>query len=148
MSAERQQRILDLLQKKRRSTRLPALVAAWAALGTRISPLSDERQREIVHCLRAAGPFTLKPMPTIDSALLAFADQFEMVVVVEWDANEHPAALISTEALVRSAAKLSSIYRDGFWLADPTLGSALVVSFEDDRAEVEIATLKLPYAQV
>lgn len=148
MSAERQQRILDLLQKKRRSTRLPPLVAAWAALGTRISPLSDERQRELSHCLRAAGPFTLKPTPKLESALLAFAGQFEMVIVVEWDADEHPAALISTEALVRSTPKLRCIYRDGFWLADPTLGKALVVNFEDDRAEVEIATLEIPHAQM
>lgn len=148
MSAERQQRILDLLQKKRRATRLPPLVAAWAALGTRISPLSDERQRELVHCLRSAGPLPLKPTPKLESALLAFAGQFEMVIVVEWDANEHPAALISTEALVRSTPKLRSIYRDGFWLADPALDKALVVSFEDGRAEAQIATLDFPHAQV
>lgn len=79
--------------------------------------------------------------------MLAFAEQFEMVVVVEWDANEHPAVLISTKAFARSASKLKSIYRDGFWLADTALSKAIVVSFDEDRAEVDIATLELSHAQ-
>lgn len=147
MSAERQQRIIDLLQQKRRSTRLPPLVAVWAALGARVSPLADERQRELIHCFRAAGPFTLEPTLNLERTMLAFAEQFEMVVVVEWDANEHPAVLISTKAFARSASKLKSIYRDGFWLADTALSKAIVVSFDEDRAEVDIATLELSHAQ-
>ncbi|MFK0300515.1 hypothetical protein ACIQTU_14990 [Brevundimonas sp. NPDC090276] len=147
MSAERQQRIFDLLQKKRRSTRLPPLVALWTALGARVSPLADERQRELIHCFRAAGSFTLEPTPNLEKALLAFVEQFEMVVVVEWDANEHPAVLLSTKAFARSASKLRSVYRDGFWLADTALSKAIVVSFDEDRAEVEVAALELSYAQ-
>ncbi|ATC23054.1 hypothetical protein CVUC_08100 [Caulobacter vibrioides] len=66
-----------------------------------------------------------------------------MLIVVEWDVNEHPAVLISAEALLRSLPKLRATYPNGFCLADPQLSEALIVSFDDERVEVEIDLLEL-----
>lgn len=143
MTEANRKRLAELVQRRQRTTRIPAIIAAWSSLGVSVSPLSDERQLDLIEKLAAARPWSLQPMRSMERILQDFVAALNLVVVVDWDVREHPAALIGADALARSARKLRAIYPDGFLVFDQHLGSGLIVSFDEDRSEVEVDRIEL-----
>jgi hypothetical protein len=148
MSANRE-RLDELLRQRRRNSRVPTVVAAWAKIGVSVSPLSAQRQTDFVGLLRTAG---FRAFPTLQllspeplfRAIVEFAGLADILAITGWEVEEEPAVLLPAEALNRSISHLRSIYPDGFVLIDQPTTSALVVDFdEDDRSAVYLDKLSL-----
>jgi hypothetical protein len=141
---ENRQRLDELLRRKRRAGRVPHVVATWAALDVAASPLSADRQVDLIDLWRSAGlgRSSKLPQPSTDPLshpVCEFAGCRDMLVIVGWDVDEEPAVLLSSEGLNRSVAHLRAIYPDGFVLLDQPLTSALLVDFdEDDHAVIYV----------
>jgi len=129
-------RLDELLRRRRRVSRVPAAVAAWAAVGVAASPLSTDRHEQLVRLLRSAsiGRFgELRPCTVpLSDVVSEFTQRGDMLVLIGWDVDEEPGLLLSSEALRQSVAHLRSIYPDGFALLDQPLTSALLIDFDAD----------------
>lgn len=134
---ENRQRLDELLRRKRRAGRVPDLIAAWAALDVPASPLSADRQVELIDRWRSAGSGRSNELPhpstdPLSHPVRAFTKCRDMLVIVGWDVDEEPAMLISSDGLNRSVAHLRAIYLDGFVLLDQPMTSALLIDFDED----------------
>lgn len=142
--SDNRQRLDELLRRERRAGRVPTVVANWAAVGVAASPLSADRQTDLIGRLRSSGlrrPSELPPPSThaLLPAIREFAGGRDMVVVVGWDVDEEPVVLVPSTALDRSEANLRVTYPDGFVVLDQPLTSALIIDFdEDDRTAIYI----------
>ncbi|MBJ7411869.1 MAG: hypothetical protein JHD15_16095 [Phenylobacterium sp.] len=132
-------RMADLLRKNRRKKLVPGIVQKWAARGVSASPLSDERQQELLTDLRAWGHSEYRPINDLQGVILEFLDDLTLVVVIDFDVNEEPALLIPAHSLPVAEKDLRTVYPDGFALIRDE--AALIIDFEEDlgRANVSYA---------
>jgi hypothetical protein len=110
------QRMAELLRKNRRKKIVPGIVKKWAARGVSASPLSDERQQELLTDVRAWGQSEYRPITDLQGAILEFLADLSLVVIIDFDVNEQPALLIPTHSLSVSEKDLRTVYPDGFAL--------------------------------
>ena len=149
---ENRQRLEELLRRKRRLSRVLDLVAIWAANGATASPLSQDRQADLIMALRAARRWKLKELSQqsadpLAEAVREFIGHLDMVIIVGWDVNEEPAMLLSSQALNQSATRLKAIYPDGFLLFDLPATSALIIDFDDEGRVANFDRLSLSPVQ-
>ncbi|MCW6536288.1 hypothetical protein [Sphingomonas lycopersici] len=135
---ENRQRLDELLRRRRRAALVPKAVEAWAALGVAASPLSADRQADLIARLRASGRHRSGALPEASSRHLSkdiddFAWLSDLLIVIGWDVDEEPALLLPAEAISRCATHLRSLYPDGFLMLDQPATSALVVDFDEDH---------------
>ncbi|QHD68854.1 hypothetical protein GS397_18495 [Sphingobium yanoikuyae] len=133
---ENQQRLDELLRRRRRAALVPKTVEAWAALGVVASPLSAIRQEALVTRLRTSGLRRSGVLPEASSTSLSqhirdFVEPNDLLVICGWDVDEEPAVLIPAAAINRCVSHLRSLYPDGFLLLDQPATSALVIDFDE-----------------
>jgi hypothetical protein len=131
------QRVAHLLRKNRRQKLVPGIVQKWAGRGVSASPLSDERQQQLLRELRAWDASEYHPIIDVQSAVREFLDGLSVVVVIDFDVNEEPALLVPAHAVSASEKDLRLVYPDGFALVREE--AALIVDFEEDVARVNVS---------
>lgn len=127
----------DLLRKNRRQMLAPAIVQKWSARGVSASPLSDERQQELLTDLRAWDHSEYRSIADLQGAILEFLDGLTFVVIIDFNVNEEPALLIPAHSLAVSERDLRTVYPDGFALVREE--AALAVDFEDELGRVNVS---------
>jgi hypothetical protein len=130
-------RMEDLLRKNRRRKLVPGIVQKWAGRGIAASPLSDERQRQLLGELRAWDTSEYRPVVDVQVAICEFLEGPSLVVVVGFDVNEEPALLVPAHALSASEQDLRAVYPDGFVLIREE--AALIIDFEEDGGRVNVS---------
>jgi hypothetical protein len=131
------ERLAHLLRKNRRKKLVPRIVQKWAARGVSASPLSYERQQELLTQLRAWGRSEYRPITDLRRAILDFLNGLSVVVVIDFDVNEEPALLIPAHSLSASERDLRAVYPDGFALIREE--AALTVDFEEEVGRVNVS---------
>lgn len=131
------QRMADLLRKNRRKKLVPRIVQKWAARGVSASPLSDERQQELLAGLQDWGHSEYHPITDLQRVTLEFLDDLTLVVVIDFDVNEEPALLIPAHSLLVSEKDLRTVYPSGFVLVREE--AALAVDFEEELGRVNVS---------
>ena len=131
------QRMADLLRKNRRRKLAPGIVQKWATRGVSASPLSDERQQELLTQLRAWGHSEYRPITDLRGVILEFLDDLSVVVVIDFDVNEEPALLIPARSLSASEKDLRAVYPDGLVLICDE--AALSIDFEEEVGRVNVS---------
>ncbi len=63
----------------------------------------------------------------------AFVGKSDLVTIMGWSVEDEPPLLVSTQALLRAANKIGSVYPDGFILIDDESQSALLVDVDDEE---------------
>lgn len=137
MGEANKQRMADLLRKNRRKKLVPVIVQKWAARGVSASPLSDERQQELLTDLRAWGHSEYRPIDDLQGAILGFIGDLTLVVIIDFDVNEEPALLIPAHSLAVSEKDLRTVYPDGFAIIRKE--GALTVDFEEELGRVNVS---------
>lgn len=127
----------DLLRKNRRKKLVPGIVQKWAARGVSASPLSDERQQELLTDFRAWGHSEYRPIHDLQGVILEFLDGLTLVAIIDFDVNEEPALLVPAHSLPVSEKDLRTVYPDGFALIREE--AALIVDFEEDLGRVNVS---------
>jgi hypothetical protein len=131
------QRMADLLRKNRRKKLIPVVVQKWATRGVTASPLSDERQQELLTDLRAWRHTEYRAITDLRSVVLEFLNHLTLVVIIDFDVNEEPALLIPAHSLAVSERDLRTVYPDGFALVREE--AALTVDFEEELGRVNVS---------
>lgn len=131
------QRMADLLRKNRRKKLVPGIVQKWAARGVSASPLSDERQQELLADLRDWDHSEYRPITDLQRAILEFLDDLTLVVIIDFDVNEEPALLIPAHSLLVSEKDLRTVYPSGFVLVREE--AALTIDFEEELGRVNVS---------
>jgi len=135
---ENRRRLEELLRRRRRAALAPKAVGAWAALKVAASPLSADRQADLIVRLRASGLRRSGVFPEASSKSLSqnindFAGPADLLIMIGWDVDEEPAVLLPAGAIGRYVNHLRSLYPDGFLLVDQPTTSALIIDFDEDH---------------
>ena len=142
MSEERRQRLEALFRQREHKGLLPGILEAWFGLGVNASPLSFDKQTNLVTRLRVARPSSTTELEDITLRQLhdevaKFIQPFDRIVIIGWSIDSEPAVIVPAETVARSILRLPTIYPDGFLLLEPPdrpLTSTLVVDLDNEGA--------------
>src|SRR5579859_4022471 len=143
MDDARRARKALLLQRNNRRLRMPAIRSAWRSFGITTSALDDERCEQLIAWLRAYWRKPRQPETQLQQRIKAFSRGRDTVVVLDfWQWDEAVALIVSSAALGRVAARMSTIYPSGFLVVDQPVTRGLLVDF-DDQDGTQIAELEV-----
>jgi hypothetical protein len=143
VSEERRQRLAELLKRQQRRNVLPDIIAWWAKYGISVSPVSDKRHNLLTQMLEGGLSWPLDYSEDYISDVRTFVAQNDIVAICGWDIAEEPAVLVSAADLLRQAGNLTSLYLDGFFIADPSFQSGLGVDWDEDDQNAYTAEFKI-----
>ncbi|HWI87332.1 MAG TPA: hypothetical protein VNT42_13550, partial [Sphingomonas sp.] len=116
---------------------------SWTQLGVSASPFADSRHTAFLEALRSGGSWQLDETADFAEDVRSFVASLDMVAISGWDVREEPIILLAAVDLVREAAKLTSIYPDGFILTDPSFTASLIVDWDKDHQQAFVRLSKL-----
>ena len=123
--------------------RAKEITARWAKLGVSVSPVSHDKYWLLIDRLRGGHSWPLQFTDRLSDELKNFIADRDMVTIIGWNVDDEPALLVGTEALLRSASRLTEVYPDGFILVDEIARSALLVDVDEEMG-THINTFEMP----
>ena len=108
------------------------ITSRWAKLGVSVSPVSHEKYWLLIDRLRGGYSWPLQFTDRLSDELRTFVAHRDIVTIIGWNVDDEPALLVGTEPLLRSAARLTEVYPDGFILVDEISRNALLVDVDEE----------------
>ena len=82
-------------------------------------------------------------MNDLPRSVAAFMGKSDLVTIMGWNVEHEPPLLVSTQALLRTANIIGSVYPDGFIIIDDESQSALLVDIDDEEG-IHTERIELP----
>jgi len=124
--------LTKLLRQSALKKRATEITSRWARLGVSVSPVSHEKYWLLIDRLRGGHSWPLQFTDRLSDKLRAFIADRDIVTIIGWNVDDEPALLVGTEPLLRSTARLTEVYPDGFILVDEINQSALLVDVDEE----------------
>ena len=136
-------RLTTLLRRNKRKGRVAGALKGWASLGVVGSPLEPRRQEELLKAFRAEDGVSRSVKAKVGEALRDFAATAEIAIVIGCRVDEEPALMLPAASVARLHDKLSTLYPDGFLVADQPFSRVLVFDFgEGQEVDIEEVTFR------
>jgi hypothetical protein len=143
MSQRNPERMNKLILQGALKRRAKEIAARWAKLGVSVSPVSHDKYWLLIDRLRGGHSWQLQFTDRLSEELRTFIADRDMVTIIGWNVDDEPALLVGTEALLRSASRITEVYPDGFILVDETTRAGLLVDVDEEMG-THINTFQIP----